>query len=91
VLMALTAAVSVGAAVMVWLATHRLSAVAYGLVLGGGLGNLIDRARFGAVFDFLSLHLGGLPLFVCNLPDIAISAGFVLWFAQALLARPKTA
>jgi lipoprotein signal peptidase len=37
------------------------------------------------VFDFLSLHLGSVPLFICNLPDIAISAGVVLLFAEAFL------
>ena len=72
--------------------TNRLSAIAYGLALGGALGNLADRLRFsGAVFDFLSLHLGSLPLFICNLPDIAISAGFVLLVAESLFARQRAA
>ena len=62
-----------------------MSALAYGLVLGGALGNLVDRFRFHAVFDFLSLHLGTVLLFVCNLPDIVISAGVVLLFVEALL------
>jgi signal peptidase II len=85
VLMAVVAAISAAVAVAVWRAASRLSAVAYGLVLGGALGNLADRARFGGVFDFLSLHLGRVPLFICNLPDIAISAGVVLLFAEAFL------
>jgi signal peptidase II len=85
VLMAVVAAISAAVAVAVWRAASRLSAVAYGLVLGGALGNLADRARFGGVFDFLSLHLGSVPLFICNLPDIAISAGVVLLFAEAFL------
>jgi signal peptidase II len=90
-LMAALAAISAVVAVMAWRAAHRLSAFAYGLILGGALGNLIDRARFGAVFDFLSLHLGSRPLFICNWPDIAISAGVVLLFADAALEakRPK--
>jgi signal peptidase II len=86
VLMAVLAAISAAVAAMAWRATARLSVIAYGLILGGALGNLIDRVRFeGAVFDFLFLHLGRTPLFVCNLPDIAISAGVVLLFAEALL------
>jgi signal peptidase II len=90
-LMAALAAISAVVAVMAWRAAHRLSAFAYGLILGGALGNLIDRARFGAVFDFLSLHLGSRPLFICNWPDIAISAGVVLLFAEALLElRPRS-
>jgi signal peptidase II len=91
-LMVALVALSIGVAVFAWRASSRLNAAAFGLVLGGALGNLIDRARFdGAVFDFLFLHLGRLPLFVCNLPDIAISAGVVLLFADAALEakRPK--
>ena len=85
-LMAVLALISAAVALMAWRAENRLSAIAYGLILGGALGNLIDRARFGgAVFDFLSLHLGATPLFICNLPDIAISAGVVLLFVEALL------
>ena len=85
-LIGVLAAISAGVAVMAWKAVHRLSAIAYGLVLAGALGNLVDRVRFeGAVFDFLFLHLGRTPLFVCNLPDIAISAGVVLLFVEAFL------
>ena len=91
-LMAALSALSLGVAVFAWRATSRLNAAAYGLLLGGALGNLIDRARFdGAVFDFLYLHLGGLPLFICNLPDIAISAGVVLLLAEAFFEiRPRS-
>ena len=85
VLMAAIAAISAGVVVAIWRASSRLSTVAYGLVLGGALGNLVDRFRFHAVFDFLSLHLGTVLLFVCNLPDIVISAGVVLLFVEALL------
>jgi signal peptidase II len=88
-LMALLAAISVGVAVMAWRATHALSALGYGLILGGALGNLVDRAVYGAVFDFLYLHLGGMPLFVCNFADIAISAGVVALLAESLLVRPR--
>jgi signal peptidase II len=84
VLMAVTAVISAGVAWAAWRASSRLEAVGYGVVLGGALGNLADRARFHAVFDFLSLHLGGLPLFICNLPDIAISAGVLLLLADAV-------
>jgi lipoprotein signal peptidase len=37
------------------------------------------------VFDFLALHLGRMPLFVCNLPDIWISVGVVLLVLESLL------
>jgi signal peptidase II len=91
-LMAALAMLSAGVAVAAWRwSASRFLAAAYGLVLGGALGNLADRARFhGAVFDFLSLHLGSQPLFVCNFPDIAISAGAVLFLAGEVI-RDKRA
>jgi signal peptidase II len=77
-LMAVVGLICAGVAVMAWQTADRLSAMAYGLILGGGVGNLFDRAVYGAVFDFLYLHLGAISLFVCNFSDIAISAGVAL-------------
>jgi len=89
-LMALLAVVSLGVAVMAWRATSRLAALGYGVILGGALGNLADRLLYqGAVFDFLYLHLGTMPLFVCNFADIAISAGVVLLVADGFVTRPQ--
>ena len=61
----------------------------YGLIVGGAMGNLVGRAIHGAVFDYLFLHLGRMPLFVCNFPDIAISAGVLLLIAESLLTRQE--
>jgi len=77
--------------VLSWKAPTRLSAAGYGLILGGALGNLIDRALYGAVFDFLYLHLGATPLFVCNFADIAISAGVVLLLLESFLPNKGAA
>ena len=90
-LMAALAVLSAGVAVAAWrLSVSRLSATAYGVVLGGALGNLADRVRFhGAVFDYLFLHLGAVSLFVCNFSDIAISGGFALLLADGLLAERR--
>lgn len=89
-LMAGLAAISVVVAVLVWRAPTRLVAAGYGLILGGALGNLADRALYKAVFDFLYLHLGDMALFVCNFADIAISAGVVLLLLESLLAKPRS-
>jgi signal peptidase II len=89
-LMAGLAAISVVVAVLVWRAPTRLGAAGYGLILGGALGNLVDRASFGAVFDFLYLHLGNTPLFVCNFADIAISAGVALLLLESFLVKPRS-
>jgi signal peptidase II len=88
-LIALLTVITAGALVVMWRATSRLSSVGLGLIAGGAMGNLLDRIRYeGAVFDFLALHLGRMPLFVCNLPDIFISAGVVLLFLDSLANRP---
>ena len=88
-LVALLAVISIVVAVAMWRATSRLAAMGFALILGGALGNLRDRVlNDGAVFDFLALHLGPMPLFVCNLPDIFITAGAVLLFLDMLLEKP---
>ncbi|WGD29338.1 signal peptidase II [Ancylobacter sp. WKF20] len=60
-----------------WLARvdRRIEAAALGLLIGGALGNAIDRAAYGAVFDFVSLHAFGFYWYVFNLSDMAIVAG----------------
>jgi len=89
-LIAVLAVISIAVAAMAWRATNALAAAGFGLVLGGALGNLMDRLQYGgAVFDFLSLHLSSLPLFVCNLADIWISAGVVLLLLDSLLKKPE--
>jgi signal peptidase II len=86
VLIAVLASVVLLVAVLAWRSTNRLQAAGYGLVIGGALGNLIDRGLNGAVFDYLFLHLGPAPLFVFNFPDVAISAGVLLLAADTLKA-----
>ena len=88
-LVALLAVISAVVAVLMWRASSKLAAMGYALILGGALGNLRDRVLYdGAVFDFLALHLGAMPLFVCNLPDIFISAGALLLFLDMVLEKP---
>jgi signal peptidase II len=62
-----------------WLAqaASRLSAVSLGLIMGGALGNALDRLTYGAVADFFSFHWGGFNWYVFNLADITIVAGIV--------------
>jgi signal peptidase II len=80
-LIALLVVIILAVAIMAWRAPTLFASAGFGLILGGALANLLDRLLNGAacaVFDFLALHLGKIPLFVCNFPDIAISAGVVL-------------
>jgi signal peptidase II len=85
-LIALLVVIILAVAIMAWRAPTLFASAGFGLILGGALANLLDRLLNGAacaVFDFLALHLGKIPLFVCNFPDIAISAGVVLLLADS--------
>jgi signal peptidase II len=86
VLILALAIVTAFVAFLAWRSATRLQAAGYGLVMGGAIGNLADRVFGGAVFDYLSLHLGRLPLFVFNFSDAAISIGVVLLAVDSLLS-----
>ena len=89
VLIAVLAAIVIGVGVLAWRAGNVATGIGYGLTVGGALGNLVDRSLYGAVFDYLFLHLGSVPLFVCNFSDIAISAGVLLLVAGGFtVTRP---
>jgi signal peptidase II len=63
-------------------------------VLGGALGNIFDRIRYGYVVDFLDLHFGTWkPFLVFNVADAAITVGVLLLLLRALLTsrKPKKA
>lgn len=82
-------AVAVVLAVWVRKADRKLLALALGLVIGGALGNLIDRVQYGAVVDFLDF--GGLYFpWVFNVADSAITVGVLLLIADSLF-QPKPA
>ncbi len=66
-------------------ADRRLTAVAVGLIMGGAVGNLIDRARFGAVVDFVDVQALHFP-WVFNVADSAITVGILLLMAESFLA-----
>ncbi len=86
-------ALAIVVALLFWLrsASHWLVTTALGLVIGGAVGNVIDRLRFGAVFDFLDFHLGGWHWPAFNVADAAISIGVVLLCIDALFLSPRSA
>lgn len=65
----------------------RLAAAGYALIVGGALGNLIDRIAHGYVIDFLLLHVGEKTLFVFNLADAALTLGPILVLAVFVFGR----
>ena len=67
------------------------SRVALGLIFGGAIGNLIDRARFGAVVDFLDFYWRGYHWPAFNVADSAISVGVTLLALRLLVAPPSPA
>jgi signal peptidase II len=87
---ALALAVSVG--VLVWLRRNpdheRLTAVGLCLILGGALGNAIDRATRGHVIDFIDVHAAGWHWPAFNVADSAIMIGAALIVAD-MLFRPS--
>jgi signal peptidase II len=88
VLVAITAAIAAGVAV--WISREKLNGeqVALGMVLGGALGNILDRVRFGYVVDFADLHFGEFrPFFIFNVGDAAISIGVVILLLRAFLSK----
>ncbi len=60
-----------------------------GLILGGAIGNLLDRVRLGSVIDFLDFHLGTHHWPAFNLADSAITVG-TIWVASYLIFKSRT-
>ncbi len=91
-LVAMTAVIATG--VLVWMLRERQrwDIVALAMVLGGALGNIVDRYTLGFVIDYADLHFGEFrPFLIFNIADAAITMGVVLLLARSLLIREKPA
>jgi signal peptidase II len=86
---ALTGALTIAFAVMAFRAQHALERAGFALVVGGALGNIIDRVRQGAVTDFLDLYWRDWHWPTFNVADIAITLGAVLILAASLPLRRR--
>ena len=71
-------------------AKDKYERIALSLIIGGALGNLIDRIRFGAVIDFLDFHYAGFHWPAFNVADIFISVGVALYLLGWLINRKKS-
>ena len=81
-------------AVLVWMLRERLMGDigALALVLGGALGNIVDRFTLGYVIDYADLHFGEFrPFLIFNVADAAITIGVVILLARSLFMREKPA
>jgi signal peptidase II len=81
-------------ALAIWMARSRtmLASLALGLIIGGAIGNAIDRFAYGAVVDFALFHvrIGGKDInwYVFNLADVAIVAGVIALLYDSFLGQP---
>lgn len=92
----LLVAVSIAAAIWMslwmWRSDSRLTVVALALIVGGALGNGLDRIVWGAVVDFVHLHWGRFSWYIFNIADAAIVVGVLLLLYESFRpAGSKTA
>ncbi len=88
ILVAVTGAIAIGVAYWIGREKLRGDQAALALILGGALGNILDRVRHGYVVDFADLHFGAFrPFLVFNVGDAAISIGVVILLLRAFLLR----
>ncbi len=67
----------------------RLGAVVFGLLIGGALGNALDRVRFGYVIDFIDMGIGNLRWFTYNLADAFLTVGVVFLLVREIVFKKK--
>ena len=86
-------AIGVCIALFLWLrrTDRRLTGWGIGLVMGGAIGNVIDRARWGAVFDFADFHIGRWHWPAFNVADSAIVLGVGLMLIDSLVGDRQRA
>ena len=88
ILVALTALIAL--VVLVWIFRERLMGEIFGLslILGGALGNIVDRSTLGYVVDYADFHIGTFrPFLIFNLADAAITIGVVIILARSFFVR----
>ncbi|MCH7529103.1 MAG: signal peptidase II [Candidatus Marinimicrobia bacterium] len=69
---------------------HRATQAALALVLGGAIGNLMDRLMFGRVVDFIDVGLGSHRWYVFNVADSAVTVGVILYLIISIFVAPPT-
>ncbi len=89
-LVAVTSAIAISVAVWIGRERSRWDQAALGMILGGALGNILDRVRHGYVVDFADLHIGAFrPFLIFNIGDAAIVIGVVILLLRAFLVRSE--
>ena len=68
---------------------NLLMRISLALILGGAIGNLIDRILFGEVVDFFDFMIGDFHWFIFNIADSAVTVGIILMLFYSFLFKPK--
>jgi signal peptidase II len=91
ILVAVSLAADLALSIWIRRTQGRLLAACLGLIVGGAVGNAIDRVAFGAVFDFIHFHIGTFSWYVFNVADAAIVAGVAgLIYDSFVLEKRRT-
>jgi signal peptidase II len=91
ILIGISIAAAIGLSLWIGRTAGHLLAASLGLIVGGAVGNAIDRVAYGAVFDFIHVHVGTFSWYVFNVADAAIVAGVVgLLYDSFVLERRRT-
>lgn len=89
-LIALTGAIALGVAIWILREKAMGDIAALALVLGGALGNILDRINYNYVLDYADLHIGAFrPFLIFNVADAAITIGVLIVLARSLFMREK--
>lgn len=90
-LIAMALGISVGLGIWIWRTTDKLLLLCLSIIIGGAIGNIIDRLRFGAVVDFIYVHVYifnyHFPAF--NVADSAITVGVCLLILESYMRKKK--
>lgn len=87
-LTAATLAIALVVGVWIWRERTPAQGVALAMILGGAVGNILDRMRFGAVADFIHLHAGGWSFYIFNVADAGITLGVILLLLLGFVRQP---
>jgi signal peptidase II len=86
----LAVVIIIALAVWLWRATTRLSVLALGMIIGGAIGNVVDRIQYGAVVDFLDVHAFGYHWPAFNVADSAVCVGAAILILESLFTKGET-
>lgn len=72
---------------MLWISKNKTDTIAFASIIGGAVGNLIDRINYGAVIDFLDFHIGDLHWPAFNIADSAVCVGVFIYILNDIFLK----